>query len=258
MATQAVSDGKIDIGRVIQRGFSTFGRQAGVLLVLALLLTAVPAIVLGLTVGRQMAAASTDPTAALSMVSSPGYWVTILVNVLCSLLLQASVVRASILDLRSERVDIASNLIEALKLLLPMIGLSILTTLIVGIGFVLLIVPGIIALLYLSVSVPVLVSERLGVTGSMSRSGELTKGTRGRIFLLFLIIGVIYIAVGMVSGLIATPMMLSGSLTVAVILQSIIGAVSSLISAVMVASLYVELRMVKENVSEQGLAAIFS
>ena len=259
MATQAVSgETKIDIGRVIQRGFQTLGRQAGVLAVLALLLTAVPAIVMGLVLGRTLAAATTNSSASLAMVMSPGYWATILVGVICSALLQGSVVRASILDLRGERVDITSNLVEALKLLLPLIGLSILTSVIVGIGLVLLVVPGIIAILVLVVSVPVLMSERLGVVGSMSRSRELTKGSRGRIFLLLLIFCVIYIAVAMVTAFVLTPMMLTGSIIVGLVAQSVISAIVNLLGAVMVASLYVELRMVKEGVSEQGLAAIFS
>lgn len=260
MATQAASGGAIDIGRVIQRGFQTLGRQFYVFFGLAVLLTAIPAIIVGLLIVPQAlsAGAATDPTAALAIFASPGFWLSMLIAVLCSVLLQAAVVRASILDLRGDKVDIGTTLVESLKLILPMIGLSILTSIIVGIGLVLLIVPGIIAFIVLIVSVPALVGERKGVIESMSRSSELTKGTRGRIFLLLLIFCVLYWIASFIVGLLINPMMSSGSMTVALILQSIFSAVVSLVGAVMVASLYVELRMVKEGVSEQGLASIFA
>ncbi|WP_348640382.1 ATP-binding cassette domain-containing protein, partial [Mesorhizobium sp. M2D.F.Ca.ET.226.01.1.1] len=60
-----------------------------------------------------------------------------------------------------------------------------------GIGLVLLIVPGIILWLGWSMAVPVLIQERLGVFGSMSRSRVLTKGNRWSLFGLFLILIII-------------------------------------------------------------------
>jgi hypothetical protein len=258
MATQAASGSGIDIGRVIQRGFQTLGRQYYVFFGLAVLLIAVPAIVVGLVLVPTAVSASAtgDPTAMLGVLTSPGFLLSMLIAILCSVLLQAAIVRASILDLRGDRVDIGTTLVESLKLVLPMIGLSILTSVVVGIGLVLLIVPGIIAFIVLVVSVPALVSEHKGVIESMSRSSELTKGSRGKIFLLLLIFGVLYWIASFVAGLVINPMLLSSPM-LGVILQAIFSSIVSLVGAVMVASLYVELRMVKEGVSEQGLAAIF-
>lgn len=54
-----------------------------------------------------------------------------------------------------------------------------------------LIVPGIILWLGWSMSVPVLIQERRGVFGSMSRSRALTKGNRWSLFGLFLILVII-------------------------------------------------------------------
>ncbi|MER8441207.1 hypothetical protein NKH36_33005 [Mesorhizobium sp. M1312] len=47
----------------------------------------------------------------------------------------------------------------------------------------------------LSVAVPVLVQERLGVFGSMARSSDLTKGSRWALFGLFLVMIVAVIAI---------------------------------------------------------------
>lgn len=54
-----------------------------------------------------------------------------------------------------------------------------------GIGFVFLIIPGILIALMLSLAIPVAVLERRGVRAALSRSAELTKGSRGRIFVIY-------------------------------------------------------------------------
>jgi hypothetical protein len=59
----------------------------------------------------------------------------------------------------------------------------------ISIGFVLLIVPGIILALMWALTIPVAVLEDKGLRDSVSRSAELTKGSRGRIF----VIGVLFL-----------------------------------------------------------------
>lgn len=75
------------------------------------------------------------------------------------------------------------------------IGLSILVGLGVGAGFVALIVPGVLLALMWSLAVPVKVLENKGVTDAMTRSSELTKGNRGRIFVIWLLIFVLSLGV---------------------------------------------------------------
>ena len=55
----------------------------------------------------------------------------------------------------------------------------------VGIGLVLLIVPGIILALMWALTIPVAVLEDKGLRDSTSRSAELTKGSRGRVFMIY-------------------------------------------------------------------------
>jgi hypothetical protein len=78
-----------------------------------------------------------------------------------------------------------------LSLSLIMIGLSVG----IGIGFVLLIVPGIILTLMWALTIPVAVLEDKGLSDSVRRSAELTKGHRGRVFVIYLIFFVIFYAV---------------------------------------------------------------
>jgi hypothetical protein len=70
---------------------------------------------------------------------------------------------------------------KILYLALIMIGVAVG----IGIGFVLLIVPGIILALMWALTIPVAVLEDKGLRDATSRSAELTKGNRGRIFMIY-------------------------------------------------------------------------
>ncbi|WP_053227032.1 hypothetical protein [Solirubrobacter soli] len=76
--------------------------------------------------------------------------------------------------------------------LLPLIGVSILAGIGIGIGFVLCIVPGLFLLTFWSVVAPVTVIERPGVFSAFGRSWELVRGNAwpvfGAIVLVFLLV----------------------------------------------------------------------
>ena len=77
---------------------------------------------------------------------------------------------------------------RAFSLALIMIGLGVG----IGIGFVLLIVPGIILALMWALTIPVAVLEDKGLRDSVERSAELTKGHRGRVFLIYLLFVILF------------------------------------------------------------------
>jgi hypothetical protein len=87
------------------------------------------------------------------------------------------------------------------------IGISLAVAIGVGVGLVLLVVPGIYLALTWSLSIPVTVLEGGGLNVSTRRSGFLTKGSKGRIFVIYLLIVVL---VWVVSALI--QLVLVGSL----------------------------------------------
>ena len=66
-----------------------------------------------------------------------------------------------------------------LALIMNLVGFS------VSIGLVLLIVPGVILALMWALTIPVAVLENKGLFDSVSRSAELTKGSRGRVFMIY-------------------------------------------------------------------------
>jgi len=71
------------------------------------------------------------------------------------------------------------------------LGVMFLTGLVVGVGFILLIVPGIILLCRTGVAVPVAMLEDTGPRDSLSRSMDLTKGFAMQMFLIFLLLWVL-------------------------------------------------------------------
>jgi hypothetical protein len=248
------------IGKVFGDTFSVIGRNLGLWVGLAVLFSALPTLILQFLILQPMlGVALTDPNVAMTDPGMVAKTATVsmasgLVFLVLSALLQSSLIRATIEDLNGKRPSMGDCIGTAVSVLLPAIGLSLLIGIGVGIGFVLLIVPGIILLLRWCVAVPVLVQERQGVLGSMGRSAALTKGSRWALLGLFLILIVAAIVIQWVAGLIVLAVGATLGLVLSSLVQSVVSMVVSTASAVS----YVELRQVKEGTSISELAEIFS
>jgi hypothetical protein len=94
--------------------------------------------------------------------------------------------------------------------ILGVVGLSTIVALAAGIACLALIVPGVLLFVMWSLAVPTKVLEHKGIFDSMSRSMELTKGSRGRIFVIGLLIVVLAIAV---SWLLQWPVLIAAGLS---------------------------------------------
>ena len=68
----------------------------------------------------------------------------------------------------------------------------------IGIGFMLLLIPGIILSLMWALTIPVAVVENRGLVDSVARSSDLTKGSRGRVFVIYFLFAVLFYIVLMV------------------------------------------------------------
>jgi hypothetical protein len=177
-----------------------------------------------------------------------------LISFVCALLLQSALVRATIEDLNGKRPSFGDCIQIAIRFLLPTLAIGLLVGLGAGIGLMLLIVPGIILWLGWSMSVPVLIQERRGVFGSMSRSRALTKGSRWALFGLFLIL--IIIAMIIQWGILLVLVLFGG--IIAEIGAALVQTVVSMVLSIATAVSYVELRQAKEGASIDELAEIFS
>jgi hypothetical protein len=134
-------------------------------------------------------------------------------------------------------------------------------------------VPGVILALMWCVAAPVQVVEGPGVFASIGRSRELTRGHRWMILVLmivFVVVAWVASTIVAVAGLastgfgglmsLATQAPAFGSFVwfIQVVFTPLVGAFESLIAAAGVASLYFELRAVKEGAGAESLAAAFA
>lgn len=250
---------KFRIGRVFNNSFAVIGRNIGLCLGLAFLFSGLPAIVIRLLTQPQIdAILQAEPGAAANPAAMFGNpWVTIsasLISFVLALLLQSALVRATIEDLNGKRPTFGDCIQIAIRFLLPTLGIGLLVGLGSALAMIALVVPGIILWLGWSVSVPVLIQERLGVFGSMSRSRVLTKGNRWPLFGLFLILIII---AAVIQWAIALVVLLFGGI-VAYVAAALVQTVVSMVLSIAAAVSYVELRQVKEGTSVEELAEVFS
>jgi hypothetical protein len=125
----------------------------------------------------------------------------------------------------------------------PLVGVSILAGLGIGLGFVLLIVPGLILMVIWSVVAPVTVLERPGVFAAFGRSRQLVRGNGWNVFgviiLVFLAVVVISVAAGLVAGSL-------GSVGRALVQWAVTAALAP-VTALSASVLYFELRRQRDE-----------
>lgn len=261
----AYEERTMSIGRVFQRAFSAIGFNPVVILGLALIVGAIPGLVVAyLFVRTGMTSAQALQTGAVSPASFVGTaLLSSLVSMVIAALVQGALTRAVVSASEGRRATFGESLSTGLRVILPLIGLSLLFALGVGIGFILLIVPGVILLLMWAVAVPSLVIDRTSIFGAFSRSSELTKGARWKVFGLFIVLVIAYWLLSLVLGLVGLsmygPSMSETGLTVGNIVGSmVLGTIFNVFWGTIQPSLYVELRQWKEGGSLENLEDVFA
>ncbi|MGZ4228734.1 MAG: hypothetical protein ACXVTC_21210 [Solirubrobacteraceae bacterium] len=175
----------ISPGAVVARIWEIYSDQFSVLALTALLLYAVQFVVY------------------LLLPTPEGILLTVLFWAL-SILYQGMVVQL-VQDVQDGRRDhsVGGLLRSVEPVFWPLLAVSLLFGLGVGIGFVLLIVPGLILTVIWSVVAPVTVLERPGVFAAFSRSQELVRGNGWNVFgvivVVFLAVAVVSIAAGVLA-----------------------------------------------------------
>jgi hypothetical protein len=167
---------QIDVGQIVNRVFEIYRDQAGVLLPVALAIYVATGIVTGILV----------------VISPVLILVALLISLIVNVLYQGMVVQL-VADVQDGRRDAAvGDLFQSVTgVVAALIGAGILWGLGVGLGLLLLIVPGLFLLTIWAVIAPVIVLERTGVIAAFGRSRDLVRGNGwqvfGTIILFFLI-----------------------------------------------------------------------
>jgi Uncharacterised protein family (UPF0259) len=220
---------KLDIGATLNQTFSTYGAQAGTLLPLALLLFLVVAIVNWIIAGS--------------------FWlfpVGLAVSVIAATLYQGMVVNlvSDVQDGRRDR-SIEDLVRETGPVVLPLIGVGILAGIAIGIGFLLLIVPGLILVTIWSVIAPVIVVEHAGVFESFGRSRELVRGNGWQVFGVIVVVYIIVFVIEAILGGIGSG--LSDSAVIRIVFNLAGETIAAPIAALVAAVLYFRLRALREQ-----------
>jgi hypothetical protein len=110
-------------------------------------------------------------------------------------------------DVRDGRADLSiSETFKRVQGQVPaIIGLGIIAGFCIGLGLLLLIVPGAILATLWSVAVPVLVLEKVGILDSLGRSMQMVRGWGFQVFGLLVIVLLIYFAFLIVLGILLSP-----------------------------------------------------
>jgi hypothetical protein len=160
--------------------------------------------------------------------------------------------------------EIAESFAFARGKILSLLWLGIISTFLIGIGFILIIIPGIWLMVSFSVAVPVLMQERLKGFKALGRSMSLVRrrwwATFGRLLLSVVLYAVAAILIGVLAGAINRGIGVT-SVTLLLTINGIVSAILVILLSPFIAAvinvIYIDLRVRKEALDIELLASGF-
>jgi len=233
------------IGRVISLGFAILFRNIVPFGLISALVMSPPFLY----------TVAVDPWVLLGDDQPPGaeFLMRVIEGVLGSFL-AAAVVYGTAQDLRGRRAGTVACISRGLAVMFPVLGVAFVTGLLIGLATLAFIIPGLVVATMLWVSIPAAVIERNGLS-ALSRSSELTRGYRWKVFaiivLLYVILAALIFGSGVAMVLFEENIMLQNAVLMGVV------AIYYALSAVMSTVGYHELRLIKEGANVDEVAAVF-
>lgn len=252
------------VGAVLSKTFSILGKNFITFLVLAIILYLPVDLILIVAVSSlDFSDLKSLEDVAYTILTFTG--ILVLANLVVGAVLSGTLTYAVVEELRGNRPSIGACLSMGLKRLVPVILVSLLFALAIGVGLVLCIIPGIILMTMYYVAVPVAVVERPGIFASLSRSSELTDGYRGQVFGIVIVLGIInYLLTNFLPAqFLGDPESFRTAEEFTSYLQNstyfglAVGIFTSLLSATAAAVTYHDLRVSKDGIGVEELAAVF-
>ncbi len=245
--TLAQPQGTLGVGDVLGQTFSIFFAN----LLPFVLLTAVAMSPLYLLQGYTNAVAKASPT------PSPQTLVLLLplllAAVVCPYIATGAITYGVFQQLRGQDTTIGDCLGRGLTVLLPVVGLAIVQGFAVFLGLMVCLIPGLLLALRWAVAVPTMVTERTGIFDSMNRSKFLTEGSRGEVFGVLFVLGILQIG----TTLIVTRATM-GNPTLRLALSAAKDMFVVGLSATGAAVMYYRLRSLRESIDVDQIASVFA
>ncbi len=245
MSTVTVSlEPRLDVVSMLQETLSLLGRNVQAFGVWILLLEA-PGVVFGL--GR-----------LATKVSGVFFLIVViagLAGVLCHMILQGALIYRSLGDLEGGPPPNDSALNFGIQNWAVLLGLNIAAGVCVALGLVLLVVPGVMLALAWSAAAPVLLMEARGISGSLTRSADLTRGRRLQILMFLLLL---WVGVAIIEGLVlghddwGHPHVLKS-----LILSPLVNTANILLGTASISVLYRRLSILHEGAAPAAAAQTF-
>jgi len=242
-AGAAFAPGDFRVGHVISRSVSVLARHFLTFFIVSLIAFS-PLLLLR----AGSAAAETDPVQALITLGL-GFVLLMVLSMFSS----AIILQGAFQDMRNRPVNLLESLKVAFRRFLPLIVLALLESVLLILGLLLLIVPGLILYTMWLVAVAACVVEQTGPWRSLRRSQELTKGHRWKVFGLFLVL----LVLSLINPLLQLVLNATAGATAAAIGNGIWTAIGSAFSSVVMAVTYYDLRVAKEGIDIDQIAAVF-
>jgi hypothetical protein len=238
----ALSHREFRIGQVLSRAFNVFFKH-----IMTFTLIATGVVLPFVLLGALGSSAPPDQRGVMTLMAFVLY-------LFLAPLATAVILYGAFQHMRGHPVHLGESVSRGLARFLPLIGLMILQTLGVLLGSILLIIPGLILMVMWYVAVPVCVVERTGPVESLSRSQELTKGFRWKLFGLYLLVLIIGAVGGSILPVVGEALAgIWGQVAVQLVWQGLAQAFGS----VLIVVAYYYLRVAKEGMDIEGIAAVF-
>lgn len=205
---------ELTIGEVISKTFDFYRRDFVKYLVVFLIVEAIIGILT--TLARSAVVLPSLPanaTAQDTLNWLPGFFTALFYLVALSVIISlvfgtvatGSAIKMASQEIEKGQADLWASVRFTISKLVWLWVLSIIIGVIVVLGFIALIVPGIILAIMFSLAIPALLIENTGLFPSMGRSRKLVDHRWGKSFALFLVLGIILIIAGVIASLISAP-----------------------------------------------------
>ena len=251
----SLHDTRFRMGRVVTQTFGVIGRNpVGVLL----LCFAVAVLGQFVAYGSTLLTPLLPGTSALYVPRVLGF----LIGVALHGVLLGSVTAVAVGDLNGRRVSAGAALAVGLRLMGPVVAISLIAYVLGTLGLVLLVVPGILLFLRWAVAVPARVVEGPGIKAALGRSAVLTRGHRWALLALVLCyvllvglgIGILVVVDG---GFLEIALAVARHDPATIGIQVVTNTLLAALSSAGAAAAYLELRRAQEGGTPENLAGVF-
>lgn len=242
---------KLDIGSTLTTTVNTFLQNIVIFIAIAAVVS-IPSTAMTVLSERAAENFAYDPSFNIGVLVP--LFLAPLVKILESFVISGAIIVGVYRYLSNKEVTVNECVSIALSKLFPIILASMLATMVIGFGTLLLIIPGIIFMLKYYVIIPTIVVEDYSVSGSLGRSNELTRGNKWHILATIFIVGLINaFATGFLTG--TTSAVDFPLITIPI--NFAVQAVVSAFGGTLVGVIYFNLRLIHDGVNVEDIAAVF-